>query len=578
MRRAFNIIWDKWANWHPFLRFLIVLVLLTLIGFFAGLPSYRALKKWRVEQKITSASKAIQADRMDEARDLSLSVLQEGDARIEAFRVLQQSMEALQDPRQSDIARFLLQHPKGTDADRLQGLRSVAPVAPMGLLGQAWGSLPKSNQQDPEFIVLLADRLLSEGMVVDAAKLLKTDTSEHTPLPVRERFIRVLILDGSSEGYAEAQKRIVTDASSLGFETTMDLLESLPVESLNAALLVPCLEKLAPTTPSQEARAALFQIRLQLSANFEARAAILQETINHWRDAAPAELAKFLADLGLQQLLVESIPVEQAASHPTILPYLLNAYIETSSVDKLEFLLDQQMSNMPRHELFAYRSFTAELKENASLSNQHWSTAMEEAKSSNSPNAYLDLFRIAQRTGMRSRGELALVEAIRLGRGPLPLYNNLRPLLESLFRQNRENEIMMICSRYFAFEPNNAALLSQYAYLACIHDMAAPETLLKAARPLAEQYKDAQPVQFVLITLQLCAGLPQEALATLERMNPNLDTLSPTHRIAYLVTLVMNQKMAPDDPRIARFPWDKLLLSEQRKYAQLLKKTAPTEK
>jgi len=203
------------------------------------------------------------------------------------------------------------------------------------------------------------------------------------------------------------------------------------------------------------------------------------------------------------------------------------------------------------------------------------SAALAEAKSSALPNAFLTVHRIANDAGNLDLAEQALVEAIRLGRGPLPLYADLKPLLGALAVQGRENVLMEICAIYLAFEPGNPVLLTQYAYLACLNGIADPETIIKALEPLAKGFPKEVPIQSVLATAYLCAGQPAKAAETLDPLNLEPEKLPPSYRAAWLTTQVLNGRIPPNDPRIAEFPWKSLQPSERRKFTALIQSASP---
>ena len=86
-----------WADINPWLRFLIVAAVLAVLGLIAGKPAYQKFKDWRLARNLAAAKVAVTEERMEDARDLSLTVLRAGDPQIETFRVLEKSMGALRD-------------------------------------------------------------------------------------------------------------------------------------------------------------------------------------------------------------------------------------------------------------------------------------------------------------------------------------------------------------------------------------------------------------------------------------------------------------------------------------------------
>lgn len=578
MIRVFiNAVWDRWANWHPFLRFLILVALGALLALVTVKPGYRLFKTWRVGKNLADAKVAVEAVRMDEARDLSLSVLRSGDPSIEAFRILEKSTASLRDPRHGDIARALMSHPGGSDADRLSGFRGMVPEAPLGLLGQAWASLPVSVRQQPEFAVAFADRLIGAGRLGEAASVLLAVPENSRNPAVGQRLVRLLIKSGKRDGFDEAQRRIVAEwpADATGVAGWLDVLEEIPVLGLRPDLLGRVREGLSRPDAEDPARNALMVGRIDYMANFPARAALLERVVSRWRDEAPVKLAKFLEDLGLNQMLLETFPPETLAVHPDLFPHLLAAMELAGQWESVTPLLDAYGRQLSRFELLAHQTLVAARTSDSATRVARWNEAMGDAKSGTTPGVFLTLYEFAKKANLETEAEQAMLEAIRLGRGPLPLYEELKFLLNSLAVQGRENDLLQICAIYLPFEPGNPVLMTQYSYLACLNGLADPETILKAVKPMADAFPQALPIQCVLATAYLSAGKAADAATTLDRLKVEPDHLAPGYRAAFLATQVLNRRMTKDDPKITNFPWKSLLPSERRKFGEMIRTFQP---
>ena len=577
IRNLINAVWDRWANLHPFVRFLIFAGVVAALGFFALKPAYRVFRSWRLERNLVAARKAVDEVRMDEARDLSLTVLRAGDPRIEAFRILEKSTASLRDPRHGDIARALMAHPEGSADDRYNGFLGIAGEAPLGLAGQAWTMLPAESRRESRFACLFADRLIAEKRYSEAASVLLEVPAAARGEAVDTRLIRVLIGSGKKQGYDEAQRLIAAAFPAAGKDpgAWLDLLEEIPAVSLQGTTLGPVRGVLEKLPPGESARPALMLVRLDYAANYAGRAAILESAITRWKDRDPIALADFLGDLGLYQLLLETFPAGRVDAHPGLFVPLLKAMEQTGAWEQFVALLDAHGRVMPKFEELAHRAVAAAKSGNTPALAQLWGTAMGEAKSSPLSTAYLTLHRIARDAGMAEQADLAMVEAIRLGRGPLPLYADLKPLLNSLSQQGRENILMEICAIYLTFESGNPVLLTQYAYLACLNNLADAGMIIKAMEPLAKAFPKEMPIQSVLATAYLCAGQPAKAAETLDPLNLDPAKLAPGYRAAFLTTQVLNRRMAKDDPQITGFPWKSLQASERKKFGDLIRLAEP---
>jgi hypothetical protein len=578
IRNLINAVWDRWANLHPFVRFLLLVVVLGVLGMFAVKPAYRAFKAWRLERNLVAAKEAVESVRMDEARDLSLTVLRAGDPRIEAFRILEKATAKLRDPRHGDIARALMFHPEGSDEDRLNGFRGIAPEAPLGLLGQVWASLPGSCQEDARFATVFADRLLAERRFNEAASVLMGVPEKARSPEVSWRLVRVLIGTGRREGFEEAQKMITAGcvAGGSGVSGWLDVLEGIPAVSLQASLLGPVRERLADPAWNAElapARRALLLARLDYAANFSGRGKVIDASVERWKNEDPVAVAKFLGDLGLYLRLLETFPAARVAEKPDLFLPVLEAMEKTGAWEQVAPLLDAHGTRLPKSEELGWRAVAAAKTGDGPQRVQLWNAAMGEAKSGPQATGYLTLNRLARRAGMTDEADEALVEAIRLGRGPLPLYADLKPLLQSLSQRGRENALLEICAIYLSFESGNPVLLTQYAYLACLNDLADPKLILKAMEALGKGFPNELPIQMVLATAYLCAGEPSKAAATLDPLKFDPEKIAPGYRAVFFTSQVLNGRMKKDDPRIVQFPWKSLQLSERKKLQGLIEQS-----
>jgi hypothetical protein len=390
-------------------------------------------------------------------------------------------------------------------------------------------------------------------------------------------LIQVLIGGDKREDYEEAQRLIagkmpVADLESSGW---LDLLEQIPVGMLRTNVLGPVRRVLETTDSGDSARLALMLVRLEYAANFSRRGVLLEMAIARWKDREPEAIARLLEDLGHYQLLLDTLPPERLGTHPDLFPHLFKAMQRRGAWRAAAALLDSCGQRLPMFEALAHRAVVVAKTQDPRAREQAWHAAMAEAKFSSVPTAFLTLCRVAGEAGMPDETGQAMVEAIRRGLGPLPLYADLKPLLNSLASQGRENTLLEICTIYLSFEPGNPVLLTQYAYLACLNQLADPGTMLKVMEVLAKGYPEELPVQCVLATIYLCDGRHDKAVETLDRLEVDPAKLPPGFRAMFLTVQVLARRLPKDDPRITGFPWKSLQPSERRKFSELIRAANP---
>jgi hypothetical protein len=569
--------WDRWANLHPSVRFLILLAAAAASGFVLVSGPYQKFKAWRMERNLVSAQNAVGEVHMHEARDLAMTVLQADESCIAAFRILEKATASLRDPWHSEIARVLLSHPEASDADRWVGFCGIAPEVPLGLLKQAWTMLPALCRQDLRFVTVFADRMIAERRFKEATLvLLAVPAAAHTP-GVERRLIRILIGSGKQEGYDEAQRMIAEGFPSDGQELSewLDLIEEIPLERLQSKTLEPVRKVLEDAVAGTLARPALLLARMGYATDIGRRTAILEDAIGHWKDREPQALADFLGKLGLYQLLLETLPAERVAEHPELFRRLLEASERSRVWAQAVLLLDAHGDLIPRFEEQAHRAVVAAKTGDIPAYVLAWTNAKGEAKISPLPGAFLTLYRVARDAAMDKEAEQAMVEAIRCGRGPLPLYEDLKPLLTSLAQQGQDKILLEICAIYLPFESANPVLITQLAYLACLNQLIEPTTVLAAMEHLAKGFPEELPIQCVLATAYLCNGQHVKAAETLDRLALDPAILSPGYRAAFLTIQVRNRRIAKDDPRITELPWQSLLPSERKRFNDLIRAEEP---
>jgi len=573
IRSAIRRIHDRWADLNLFIRLVSLILMVALLGLFGVKPCYKAFKQWRMESNLAAAQQAITDVRMDDARDLSRTVLQAGDPRIEALRILEQSMLALHDPMHGDIARAMITHPDSTDDDRLKGFRGIVQDTPLGVVGQMWVALPSRCQKESRFALAFADRLITEHHFKEAASLLLAVPTQEQNGALKRGLIRVLIGSGKREGFEEALRLIAVGLQADDQEAIewLKLLGEIPLEHLRNTSLDSIRGRIENLALGDSADTALILVRMDYASQVSRRETLLAETIAKWQDSNPQALARFLKNLGLYQLLLETFPEAKVSAHPELFPQVLDAAERAGAWDQVQQLLDDHGQQLPKLEELAHRSVLAAKTDESADRASAWHAAIAEAQSSAEDNAYLTLLRITRDAGMQDESEQALIAAIRKGRGPLPVFADLKPLLQSLERQGHEQVLLDICKAYLSFESGNPVLLTQYAYLACLNQLAEPSTFLKTLEPLAKAYPKELPIHCVLATVYLCDGQPDKAAAMLDGFKLDPDKLAPGYQAAFLTTQVLNNRIAKDDPQIETFPWKSLLPCERRKFSELLR-------
>lgn len=565
----------RWANLHPLVRVMAVVSVLAAVAYPTAKPGYDAFKQWRMGRNLTAAGQAMDADRMLEARDLSISVIQAGDPGIEAVRILERSAASLGDLRHPEIARALIVHPEGTDGDRLTGFQGVVMDMPLGQVGQVWQAMPEEVRVRPEFATAFGQRLIREGRITEAAGVLVAVPEKQRDARVRQELVRLLIAVGSVEGFEEAQRMIAAGLAGDGGTVAdgwLDVLEEIPPQNLRVDLLHSVEDVLAGSSGIGASRVGLLRCRLALAVPGVERRRALEEAITSWRDADAAGLARLLADLGEDELLLESVVPGDVMPDAAMMRVMWKAAVRKKDWETAKAWLEAHGDVLPNYEREACRAIVAGGTGDSTSSQLAWKEALDEAKRAHSGNDLLVLHRLASEAGFEDEAATAMIEAIRTGSGPLPLYQAHQPLICALSESGRERLVLEICAIYLALEPSNPVLLTQYAYLAYLLDVIEPGRLRTPLEALAAAFPKELPIHTTLAAILLAEDQAAEASKALEPFGLAGKNIAPPFRIIHLVTEVLNGRLAADDAKLTSFPWNELNQAERRKFGDLIRR------
>lgn len=558
---------ERWVNIHPFIRLLGVLLVLALGAWFVAKPAYRVARHWWYGRHLADAEQAVKEGRMEEAKELSQTILRAGDPRVlEALRVLEQSTTALRDPMRVDIATALMSHPKGTREDRVRGFRLLASDAPLGLVGQAWVHLQEEDRTSPDCAFPFVDRLIDGGLIREAAGVVQGTPNASTNWEAERRIIRLLIASGNEYAMVEAHNRLDKNWPKDDKTAGLDLLEMIPVDRLKPGLLGASAARLDSTV----AREALMLARLAFAKDSSAGASIVDQALAEWRGAAPLELAGFLQATGMRRRLMEEFPPSEIAQYPGMAEMMLESAVREEDWPLAKEYVAAGAGQLDKLTRLAWTSAIHAKSGDAEGSDSAWREALIEAETQPEAGAWLKMASVMRFAGLTSRENECTFQAVLRGRGKLPLFADLRPLMDSLYAEGREKALMQVCSVYLLFEPGNAILLTHYAYLACISGSGDPEALAKAMDPLAAAYESMPHIQSVLAAIHLSRGDVESANRIAERVTVPAASLPPGYRAALLCARVMAGTLQADSQEVRDIPWPLMMPSERRFFGRFL--------
>ena len=566
-----DVVRERWANFPHVLRFVAVVAVLLAGGFVLMVPVNQRFKEWRLQQKEAAAVAAFEAGAMLEARDHSLGAIVAGSGDVAMFRILERAMEAVGDHRHPALARNLYEHADATPEDRLRTFRMLCEITPIGSLGRMWLRLPSQLQHDPEFATAFAGTLLEEGLPENAAAVLMALPEAQRTDAVLQRLTGVMIGEGSDAALAEAFRWLARHWPEEGAEESgwLEVLESIPVERLDpqASRRVRLLMRSAVT--DETPRLALGLARLDWAERFSQREAVVREAVVRWNETAPELLARMLAAVGADEVLLDTIPDERATEHPELLAVLMTAARRTGNWERFGQLLTVSAGSLTDWERAGHLAVMETAVKGAGEGNEAVRAALDEASISRDVNAFLGLQRIFNEAGLEEAATDALLQAMLRGRGRLRTYRQIRPVLNDLLDRKRDDLLLRIYQNYLDFEPGDPELTARFLYLAMLWQIFDATQAVERLELLGKAFPEDEEIHHFLAVAHLAAGDPAAAAAVLGPFQA-MEHAPPRLRAIQLATAVANGDLAADDPQVQDFQIGTLLVAEARMFRESL--------
>jgi len=551
-----------WADLRLGVRVILLLFVLGLIVVLCARPLRAAVRSITVARNSRLAAAALQAGDANEARSRGLAAIQSGPDRPDIIRTVLKSMDLLNDPKRIQVAAILIRHTAATPADKQLAIGILASHAPMVMAGAAWACLTPEEQAIPEMIAPMARRLMKEGKSTQATLLLKGLDLSNPPDVIARLLLDLLANQGSPDAWEESQKLLIrrTQAATSVGEVIPDWClegwEQVPQEYLSRESL-----EALPTTGLP--RVNMLRRRLTLGGG---ALDIQDPEIAGWlRDAAPADRLPLAVLLSGGHQLESAVAILQKGPGITQREYewLRSTHLRLADWRAWrDFLKSPAVADISQVWVkadLALAHFKLDEKEESKAA---WNEALKLAASSTQTPSLTDLSHHVQQS-MPERSQEAMLAAIRAQGEALPLFNDLKHLMISLEKAQRDQDLLDICRVYRELEPGNPVATTRYAYLALLAGELSPAAAIRLVGPVIQsQPKSPHPriVAIVATLLQDKHGATPELIA---RDQVQWNTTPPFYQ--WLVTLAEKPDSAPARPDVKHLlPFEEALIGKLR--------------
>lgn len=478
-------------------------------------PAYMAFRRYRIDRNLAAAQEAEQAGDWGTARNKSRNVLLVRREDLTAARIWTKALGKLEDRGAASAAFSLFMDPRASREDRLETLRVLAVQAPQAMAMQAYVNLPPDLRLDPSFRAAITPLLIKQGTLEVAENQLRQVATPHDGPEVRLELLRVLLGRPDVGRVAEARQifaSLIEEKADEAALSALLLLGDAPGGLVNG----PPLPDLPAWLDGQSAatpRHHLLGLQPSLESDPESADSIYQKAIRKFLETGPADLGTWLAERGQGELAAKTLE-EQARTRPDVFSVRLRILHKLRKDEELEEALANPPAGADPIGIELARAAIAVSRNRADNAESALHQALDLAKADRSRNRFIEIAGLAAEYGATEAAERAWVEAVRAGWGPLPLYAELKPVVDSLAAKGRSEDLLTLCEGLVRFERFNPELQLDFHYLALLHNVLPPTTVGEIVGKL-KKVLGTPECDHVLMLVRLMEGDAEAALAAL---------------------------------------------------------------
>ena len=518
----------KWDT-KQMLRDAGIVALLIGLGF-AAKPAYHAYRAYQVNRNLTAAKTAALHEDWNTARDKARSVLLVRSNDFDAFRIWSRACSKLGEPRAYMAAAQFFNDPRSTRDDLLEALRVLALQAPHAMVLGAYDKLPKTLRAQAPFRAAIIPLFIQRREIAAAERGLREVASPTNEPEVRLELLRTLCSRPNTARVAQARGIFAelidahADAQALA---ALRLLGDAP-GGLGPGITLPDLPAWLKNQPQATAIHHLLGMHTAIEARPAEADALYQAAIARFLTKEPGVLGDWLVRHGQAELAV-NVLTEPALTRSDAYLARLHALLRLDKAGELAAALAAPPTAVDLVELEIVNAMQAAKAGDQITADTAWVRVLNQAAFDASRNRFIDIARVAEGCGAKNAAVNAWVAAVRLGWGPLPLYQDLRRVFAALSAQGRSDDMLAMCQSLLRFEPGNPDLINDFYYLSLVHGSLTPDKIIPLQTKMAAQL--AKPPYFATLMLaEIVAGRPADALASLPKfadskaVNPMMKT------------------------------------------------------
>jgi len=539
---------------------LFLLVILTFLGL-AALPTYRVLKRWRADQLMGRADKAVERGALVEAYQSARSAYGLDPNNLRALRMLADMYEGSGAAETLAYRRALAEQGGASPQDRAAYLRTAIRAGRLDLADEFLKKIGIAGRSDPEVAAIAADLLRLRGQPEEArrleaesaaaaqsgqegkASLLKARGMLDSPDPATRASARADLFQLGKSGEPEARDalRLIAGSSDRNEAETQELVRLLEAD------------------PRASAADRLLAKSLLLEIRPDWRGAVLEEMKKLYAGGTEEErlaLAEFLLRYGDPEGVLD-LPVTRKG-RPFLLRLDALARLGRWNTIREELVLaSAQKDALDPFFIEVFQARVAQEMREISMADVRWKGAL--AKAAGHPQKMEFLANFAEKSGNLAIATEAYRSMVKFPATAVPGYLGLIRVAEKRADTRQLRDIMAELSRQL---PQDPAPKNDLAYLNLLFNEKVDDSL-QVAQELVANLPDRAAYRTTLALAYLRKKQPTEALAAYDQAEINWSTALPGWKAVRAAVLAANGRDAEARSLALSINWDRLKPQER---------------
>lgn len=560
----------KKLNKRQITKITLVVLAIAIVVALAAKPSYQIFRDWRISSNANSAERAFDMGNYDKARRLALTVLKYRKDDYPMLKLLQRSMSKLRDPQATSLAIMLMHNPECSEEDRLLGITIACQKLPLASAAQLWISLGPERRQTPDYLLPFVTRLIDEGVLDQAAQLLLSRSELDTEPELHLQAMRMW-LDSDEPAMQKRGQYAISNVMFNDADLQLEafrLLSNTPPEKFQSGYfseLKDWISKQEEATVSDRLLAQIQELQRRPNDITE----ITEAAVMQYAEREPLAVTSWLLQLGRAEQALALLPAETSSEDPERFRHRAQALIALERWQEAYEWLAEPPEYFPITELHCLRiECSGQMTDSKNRSNE-WPAALNAAKLDTQQNAFLELHRRMLQLGNTEFANEAMVEAVILGRGRLPIWAQVRHLLPWIHQHKTAATLYNFCSVMSKLEPGDFELGIELLDSGCILGKSRPDSVVDTLLLMGEKIQKLRELlryKETLASAYLLNDQPAEALSALSGVSSD----SPRAQVVSAIATIRLSQDPSSEP-VPEIDWDAMFLEEAKLFKGLLK-------